>query len=44
MPPLDWRLAIVVALALFAMTLAGAYVPAYRASRRVDPNKVLREE
>ncbi len=43
MPPLDWRIAIVVAAALFAMTLAGAYVPAYRAAR-VDPNKVLREE
>jgi len=40
---LDWRLAAVVALVLFAMTLAGAYIPARRASR-LDPNTVLREE
>jgi predicted permease len=43
MPVLDWRLAALVALALFAMTLAGAYIPARRASR-LDPNTVLREE
>jgi predicted permease len=42
-PQLDWRLAVMVALALFAMTLAGAYIPARRASR-LDPNTVLREE
>jgi len=40
---LDWRLAGLVALALLGMTLAGAYIPARRASR-LDPNKVLREE
>jgi len=43
MPVLDWRLAGLVALALLGMTLAGAYIPARRASR-LDPNKVLREE
>jgi putative ABC transport system permease protein len=43
MPVLDWRIAALVALALLAMTLAGAYIPARRASR-LDPNKVLREE
>jgi ABC-type antimicrobial peptide transport system permease subunit len=42
-PQLDWRLAVLVALALFGMTLAGAYIPARRASR-LDPNTVLREE
>jgi predicted permease len=42
-PRMDWRLAVLVALALFAMTLAGAYIPARRASR-LDPNTVLREE
>jgi len=40
---LDWRIALLVALVLFAMALAGAYIPARRASRP-DPNKVLREE
>ncbi|MGO9012329.1 MAG: ABC transporter permease [Bryobacteraceae bacterium] len=40
---LDWRLAVLVALALLAMTLAGAYIPARRAAR-LDPNQVLREE
>jgi predicted permease len=43
MPALDWRIAALVALALLAMTLAGAYIPARRAAR-LDPNKVLREE
>jgi ABC-type antimicrobial peptide transport system permease subunit len=43
MPVLDWRIATLVALGLLAMTLAGAYIPARRASR-LDPNKVLREE
>jgi len=43
MPVLDWRIAFLVALALLAMTLAGAYIPARRAAR-LDPNKVLREE
>lgn len=43
MPVLDWRIALLVALVLFAMALAGAYIPARRASR-LDPNKVLREE
>ncbi len=43
MPVLDWRLAALVALALLAMTLAGAYIPARRAAR-LDPNTVLREE
>ncbi len=43
MPVLDWRIAALGALALLAMTLAGAYIPARRASR-LDPNKVLREE
>jgi ABC-type antimicrobial peptide transport system permease subunit len=43
MPVLDWRIAALVALVLFAMTIAGAYIPARRASR-LDPNTVLREE
>ncbi|HEY1220052.1 MAG: ABC transporter permease [Bryobacteraceae bacterium] len=43
MPALDWRIAALVALTLFAMTLAGAYIPARRAAR-LDPNQVLREE
>jgi len=42
-PAFDWRLTAAVAIALFAMTLAGAYVPARRAAR-LDPNRVLREE
>jgi predicted permease len=42
-PQMDWRLAVLVALVLFAMTLAGAYIPARRAAR-LDPNTVLREE
>jgi predicted permease len=42
-PTLDWRVAVLVALALLAMTLAGAYIPARRAAR-LDPNTVLREE
>jgi len=42
-PQMDWRLASLVALVLFAMTLAGAYIPARRAAR-LDPNTVLREE
>ena len=42
-PQMDWRVAVLVALALFAMTLTGAYIPARRASR-LDPNTVLREE
>ena len=40
---LDWRIATLVALGLLAMPLAGAYIPARRASR-LDPNTVLREE
>jgi len=43
MPVLDWRIAALVALGLLGMTLAGAYIPARRASR-LDPNTVLREE
>jgi len=43
LPRLDWRLAVPVTLVLFAMTLAGAYLPARRAAR-LDPNRVLREE
>ena len=42
-PQMDWSLAVLVATVLFAMTLAGAYIPARRASR-LDPNTVLREE
>jgi len=42
-PQMDWRLAVLVALVLFAMALAGAYIPARRAAR-LDPNTVLREE
>jgi putative ABC transport system permease protein len=43
MPVLDWRVATLVAMGLLTMTLAGAYIPARRASR-LDPNMVLREE
>ncbi len=43
LPSFDWRIAVLVAIALFAMTLAGAYLPARRAAR-LDPNQVLREE
>ena len=42
LPSFDWRIAVLVAIALFAMTLAGAYLPARRAAR-LDPNQVLRE-
>jgi hypothetical protein len=41
-PAFDWRLTVLAAIALFTMTLAGAYVPARRAAR-LDPNQVLRE-